>query len=506
MHRVDTPAGDRYAPVCVPVACFGNLRMLLRITLLAVVCLSTTQAPAEPPNIVFLFADDQRPDTIAAWGNAHIQTPHLDRLAGRGFSFRRNYCMGSIHGAVCQPSRAMLMSGRTLYRVPMDLQGVTLLPELFAKAGYSTFGTGKWHNGAPSYLRAFQRGKAAMMGGMSDHTKVPVADMSPSGNELINERTGEKFSSELFADALIEFLQTRDDSKPFFAYAAFTSPHDPRQPPEPYRQHYYDHRPPLPENFMPQHPFHNGWMTGRDETLAAWPRTPEVISDQLAEYYGMISHLDEQIGRILDELEQQGLTENTLIVYTADHGLAVGSHGLLGKQNLYEHSMGCPLIIAGPGVPHGATEALTYLYDLFPTLCDVAGLSVPDDVDGRSLRPIFSGETETVRDSLFTTYEDKMRAVRDDRYKLIRYPLINHTQLFDLQQDPSELHNLAEDPEHAGRVDAMLALLTDWQQRTDDKQPLTVDDPQPMEIDLTGRKRTPDRWQPAWIVEKYFSE
>ena len=456
------------------------------------------------PNVLFLFADDQRPDTIAAWGNEHIETPNIDGLVERGFSFRRNFCMGSMHGAVCQPSRAMLMSGRSLYHVPMDLAGVTTLPELFGDDGYTTFGTGKWHNGAEAYLRSFQQGTAGFMGGMSDHLKVPAADISEDGTELINKRTGEKISSELFADAVIDFLAGHDGDEPFFAYVAFTAPHDPRQPPEPYRQHYYDNRPPLPENFMPQHPFHNGWMTGRDESLAAWPRTPEVISDQLAEYYGLITHLDAQVGRILETLEAAGHADDTIIVYSADHGLAVGSHGLLGKQNLYEHSMGCPLVIAGPGIPRGSSDALTYLLDIYPTLCDAVGVTPPESVEGESLRPLWAGEADGVRDTLFTTYEDKMRAVRDERWKLIRYPLINHTQLFDLETDPLELNSLANEPAQQDRVETMMGWLGEWQERTDDEHPLTVENPQSMEIDLTGRRRNPDRHQPEWIVEKYF--
>lgn len=485
---------------------------LLRIVLVAFTAFAgvtgwSAKLPAaekQRPNVLFLFADDQRPDTIAAYGNPHIKTPNLDSLVAKGFSFRRNYCMGSTHGAVCQPSRAMLNSGRTLYRVPMDLAGVKILPELFRENGYTTFGTGKWHNGPQAFLRGFAQGKAAFMGGMSDHTKVPVADVSSQG-QLINKRPGESFSSTLFVNAAIDFLKSHAGEQPFYAYVAFTAPHDPRQPPEKYRKMYASARPPLPVNFMPQHPFHNGWMTGRDESLAAWPRTENVVRDQLAEYYGMITHMDAEIGRLLQTLQRSGYADNTIIVYAADHGLAVGSHGLLGKQNLYEHSMGCPLIFSGPGIAAGeSSQALTYLYDIYPTLCDAVGIKAPPAVEGQSLQPIWQGKTTGVRDSLFTTYEDKMRAVRDERWKLIRYPLINHTQLFDLANDPHELKNLADLPAQSARVESMLALLHGWQQKTDDKQPLTSKNPQSKEIDLTGRKRTPDKHQPEWIRKKYF--
>ena len=191
---------------------------------------------AEKPNILFLFADDQRADTIAAHGNPHIKTPNLDKLAAAGFSFRGNYCFGGNSGAVCVPSRAMLMSGKTWFHVDtVSLKGARLLPEHLRENGYVTFGTGKWHNGQPSWLRAFQRGRNVFFGGMADHTKVPVRDLGPDG-KLTAVRTGEKFSSELFADAAIEFLRSHDRKKPFFAYVAFTAPHDPRMPPLPYRE------------------------------------------------------------------------------------------------------------------------------------------------------------------------------------------------------------------------------------------------------------------------------
>lgn len=458
------------------------------------------------PNILFLFADDHKPDAVGAFGNDFIQTPQIDALSERGFRFGRNYCMGSIHGAVCQPSRAMLNSGRTLYRVGMNLQNAPTLGEKLREAGYLTFGTGKWHNGGESFLRSFERGKHVFLGGMSDHLKVPIRHVKEDGT--LSPRTiADGFSSELFADATIEFLESLDpeSTQPFFAYVAFTAPHDPRQPPLRYREHYYENRPPLPKNFMPQHPFHNGWMTGRDESLAAWPRTEEVISDQQAEYYGLITHMDEQIGRILRALKRTGRADNTIIVFTADHGLAVGSHGLLGKQSVYEHAMGCPLIIAGPGVPHGQTDSLTYLYDLMPTLLETAGVAVPKGVEGKSLRPIWQGEAASVRDSIYLTYENKMRAVSDGRWKLIRYPLLDHEQFFDLQTDPHELHNLIDADEHQPRVAELRALMVEQHAALADPHPLQVAQPHRPELDLSGRKRKPDAHQPDWIKEKYFS-
>lgn len=466
----------------------------------------TATFAADKLNVLFLFADDMRADTIAAHGNPHIRTPNLDQLATSGFSFRRNYVFGGNSGAVCVPSRAMLMTGKTWLHIDtVALNGEKLLPEVLQENGYVTFGTGKWHNGQPSYLRAFQRGKTVMFGGMSDHTKVPVRDLGPDG-KLTAERIGEKFSSELFADSLIEFLQTQDGRKPFFAYAAFTAPHDPRQPPQSYRDEYYRNLPPLPPNFLSQLPFDNGMMQGgRDENLGAWPRTEAMIRDQLAEYYGMITHMDEQIGRILSALKATGQADKTLIVFTADNGLALGSHGLLGKQSVFEHSMRTPLIVAGPGIPQGKSSmAFTYLLDLFPTLCEVLNVTPPPGREGESLRPVWEGRRETVRDSLFLPYIQIQRAVRDERWKLIAYPKIGYLQLFDLQADPHEMTNLIDRPEHAMQIARLQSLMKQWQTKVGDTLELPTVSKTPERIDLTGRARTPDQWQPDWIVQKYF--
>jgi len=466
------------------------------------------QAPASRdrsrPNILFILADDHRFDAVAAFGNAVVRTPNIDSLARRGFRFSRAYCMGSMGGAVCVPSRAMLNSGRTLFRVKMDLSDARILPEVLRGAGYATFGTGKWHNRPPSFLRGFERGRAVFFGGMSDHTKVPVVDTTSEGRQR-NKRLGESFSSTLFVDAAIDFLKRHDGRRPFYAYVAFTAPHDPRQAPPGYVDRYDPASIPLPPSFMPQHPFQNGWLTVRDETLAPWPRTERVIRHQIAEYYGLIAHMDAEIGRLLATLEETGLNENTIIVYAADHGLALGSHGLLGKQSLYEHSMRAPLVFAGPGIPEGkSSDALVYLFDVFPSVCALTGVRAPDGLDGKSLTPIWGGETTAVRRTLFTVFSRTMRAVRGTRWKLIRYPKINRSQLFDLENDPHELTSLAGEPRHRKKLDEMMALLKRCQRDAGDDLPLTSEKPMPAEVDLTGRPRTPDRHQPEWIVRKYF--
>ncbi len=476
----------------------------LLAALLTVWCAVALAESKPRPNVLVLLSDDQRADTIGAWGNPHIQTPNLDRLAARGVSFRNNYCFGGNSGAVCIPSRAMLMSGRTWFRVGHELEGVETFPTRLRKAGYRTFATGKWHNGQPSFLRSFERGRSIHFGGMDDHTRVQVQDLHPDGT-FTKPRPAERFSSEQFADEAIGFLKEQRPETPFLAYVAFTAPHDPRNPPESWATRYRSTRPPLPRNYLPQHPFDNGQLVLRDENLLPWPRPPELLRDQIAEYYGLISHMDQEIGRILDALDQSPVGTNTVIVFASDQGLALGSHGLLGKQNVYEHSMRSPLMMAGPGIPAGrSVEAFTYLLDLHPTLCDLTGVAPPEGLDGESLRPLWTGSRARIRDTVFLPYLNLMRAVRDDRWKLICYPPTNHRQLFDLRNDPDERVDLGGDPDRAPDVQRLLGHLKNWQDRVGDPLPLTTNRPAPLMRDLTGLKREPDGWQPRWIVEKYF--
>ena len=457
------------------------------------------------PNILFLFTDDQRADAVGAYGNPYIHTPVMDSLVLNGFNFRQAYAMGSHHGAVCAPSRAMLMSGRSLFHVYDNLDTLDTFPQLLRENGYVTFGTGKWHQSQSAFVKSFAYGEHVFLGGMSDHDAVPLQDMNADGS--FTDISFESHSSTLFADAAIDFLAEHERSQsdsPFLAYVSFTSPHDPRTPPEPFLNMYTGTEMPLPPDYMPVHPFHNGWMTGRDEQLAPWPRTPEVVREQLGEYYGMVSHVDYEMGRILDQLKASGFADNTIVVFSSDHGLSVGSHGLLGKQNLYEHSMKAPLVLTGPGIPQGESPALVYLFDLFPTVLNLTGASVPEGSDGYDLGTIWKGEQERVRETIYLAYEDMHRSVRDDRWKLIRYPRLHYTQLYDLHSDPYELRNLA-DMEAYSEIQALLeSEMQRWHAAVDDPHPLTAAERESMEFNYEIVERAPDRHQPAWVVEKYF--
>jgi arylsulfatase A-like enzyme len=419
------------------------------------------------PNVLFLFTDDQRFDTIGALGNEQIRTPNLDRLVQRGTVFRNAYIMGSMSGAVCMPSRAMLMSSRSLWRLEKDGQKIPVeektLPEVFRETGYRTFHTGKWHQDKASFHRSFTHAANIMFGGMSNHYRVPLQDFDPTGKygrDRTYVRQGEH-STELFAEAAVAFLN-KPDPRPFFAYVSFTAPHDPRHTEERYHWPYPQEEMPVPANFLPEHPFDNGELVVRDEQLAPWPRRREDVQEHLKDYYAMITHVDEAIGRILQTLEDTGQAGNTIIVFSGDNGLAVGQHGLMGKQNLYEHSIHVPLVFAGPGVPSETQrEDLCYLNDIFPTLCALADLKTPEMVEGKNLVPAIRNQWRVKRDRVVFAYKNFQRGMRYKDWKLIVYNVkgTKHTQLFDLISDPWEMRNLAEQPQQQDRVRRLKAIL-----------------------------------------------
>lgn len=424
------------------------------------------------PNVLFLFADDMRADSIAALGNPTVKTPNLDSLVKRGFAIKNAYCLGGNSAAVCTPSRNMLLSGNAFFRWknfvppnnPKQKGGIAPgdgpnFPLSMKEAGYFTYHHGKKGNTAPLIQAKFDVNKYLT-------------------NDEAERRSGEP-GQEIVDDA-IKFVSERPtDAKPFFMYLAFGNPHDPRVAAKKYLDQYNRDAIPLPKNYRPQHPFDNGEMTVRDEKLLPWPRTEADVRRTLHEYYATITALDFHIGRLLESLRQAGQLDNTIILFSADQGIAVGSHGLLGKQNLYDAGMKAPLIFAGPGIPHGESPALMYLLDIYPTVCDLVGAAPPAGIDGLSFKPVITGESKSKRRELFLSYLGVQRALRDERWKLIRYPLVNVTQLFDLQADPDEMHNLADQPAHRERVQSMLARLAEVQSTWGDTAPLTVSNPKP---------------------------
>jgi arylsulfatase A-like enzyme len=334
---------------------------------------------------------------------------------------------------------------------------------LLRKAGYVTFYTGKWHNDGSPDRRGFAQGKAIFLGGMGDHARLTVREL---GNP--QPIVAKKFSSELFADAAIEFLDGYKGDAPFCLYVAFTAPHDPRTPPGPYATLYDPAKIPIPPNFRPEPPVELFTRAIRDEKLLPFPRKETDIRRERALYYGMITHLDAQIGRILDTIKRNGRTQDTLVIFAGDQGLALGAHGVVGKQTLYEEGIRTPLIIRDPKTMRGAptSDHLVELVDLYPTICEAVGIDVPEAVEGRSLLPLYRGEDCPVRGQVYGLYDDLQRCVRTERYKYILHLKSGIVELFDLRADPSELNNLTGHREMASVEEDLRGRLDRWRAST----------------------------------------
>jgi arylsulfatase A-like enzyme len=447
-------------------------------------------------NILIIYSDDHSYHALGAAGNKEISTPNLDKLAKSGLMFTQAHVMGGHQGAVCIPSRAMLLTGRYVNRLPGDgniiPDSIVSLPEVLRKQGYNTYHTGKWHSDKASHSRMFSTGGDIFFGGMhfpkfggQEHPTVFLYDSSGVYSES-RKRVSDIYSTTLYADNAVRFLSSQTaKTNPFLCYVAFTSPHDPRTPPGKFSSMYNPKKITLPANFLIKHPFDNGDLNVRDEQLLPVPRDPEAIKKDIALYYGMVSEMDAQVGRILEALEKSGLKENTLIVFAGDNGLAVGQHGLLGKQNLYEHSIRVPMIISGPGVPaNKKTDGFTYLSDITPTIMDYMQVQKPSSVEGRSLLPVIQDPSRKVRSSIYNVYGHWSRSIKtEDGFKLIVYNVDGTatTQLFDLKNDPLEIKDLSMEPAYKEKIVQMRNLLK--QQMT-----ATFDD---LDIDLPnwGRKK-----------------
>ncbi len=448
----------------------------------------------KPLNVLFILTDDQAPDTVSAFGNKHINTPNLDSLAKQGMRFSHVFNQGAWSGAVCLPSRQMINTGRHLYRTGLDARGVNdakfvakhaTFGETFKESGYDTFQTGKWHLSMDVWKRSFSHGKAIHKNGMSRHEKgghwdahFTDFDGSKSGDEAFTDYKGGKHTSEVVADAAVDFLgQRKSGDKPFMMYVGFLAPHDPLHAPDEYLARYPREKIPTPKNFLKYHPFDQGDYYLRDEVLTGFPRSEKNIKAKISKYYAMIEHTDAQIGRILAQLEASGQADNTLVVYTSDHGLAMGRHGLMGKQNQYDHSVRAPFIIKGPNIPADKTATgMFYLNSVFPTAVELAGLAIPASVDAPSIVPLINGEKDVVYDNIYGGYRHFQRMVRSQDFKLIYYPMIKRTQLFDMKADPLEMHDLSEQAQYQGQIATMMVQLADWQTIVED--PLDLNNPE----------------------------
>ena len=465
-----------------------NILLLLGFILTA----APTHA-AKKPNVLYLFADDQCFETIAAHGLTDIETPNIDRLVKRGTSFRRAYNMGSWSGAVCVASRHMVITGRFLWhanrvhkKLKVEQEANRLWPQYMEKAGYDTYFTGKWHIRAKAE-EIFGTAQN-VRGGMPNQTKEgynrPLTGKpdpwDPTDPKFGGFWKGGKHWSEVVGDDAIEFLgKAKKSRNPFFMYIAFNAPHDPRQAPKEYVDKYPLDRIKIPENFLPMYPYKDKIGCShrlRDENLGPMPRTEHSVKVHRQEYYAIITHMDAQIGRILDQLEKSGQADNTYIFFTADHGLGVGHHGLFGKQNLYEHSTRVPFIAVGPGIAGGKeNDESIYLQDVMPTTLEIAGVKKPKQVQFNSLLPLLSGNRKTTHyPAVYGAYLGVQRSVTMDGKKLLLYPGVPVARLYDIDKDPHEMKDLAKDPKTLKSQKELFAKLLDLQKETGDTLDLTA--------------------------------
>ena len=428
------------------------------------------------PNVLFIFTDDQRFDTIAALGNPAIVTPGLDRIARRAFVFENAYCLGGNSGAVCIPARNMVMSGRAWFRFNYDRRKEAVVERNtpYADPARATFPKSMCAAGYETYY--------SEKSGTANLPQIQTQFDHIQNVHMVNALATGRPARVVVNDAITFLRSRRDRPRPFFMYLGLPCPHDPRWATKRFRDLYDPAKIPLPANYGSIHPWNIGSMTIRDERLAPWPRTKDTIRRHLHDYYSLISSMDHDISRLLDALDELSLTDQTIVVFSSDQGLALGSHGLMGKQNVYDDTMKIPLLFAGPGIQPGRSEALAYLHDIFPTVCEFVGAAKPKGIDGLSLAPVVSGRADRVREALMLAYMDTQRSVRDSRWKLIRFPKIDRTLLFDLSTDPREVTDLSGDPANKGTIDRLLTLLAAEQKRYGDPAPLTVDTPIPAEF------------------------
>jgi len=444
-----------------------------------------TDKPKDKPNVLFIFADDMTFEAIGAFGS-EVHTPNLDRLAKNGVTFTHAYNQGAWHGAVCVASRTMLNTGRFLWnakgiekKLGEEKEAGHFWSQYMKQAGYDTYYSGKWHVGTKvddlfdvvSHVRPGMPGPTNLPQAYNrPHQDKPDA-WSPYDRSLEGYWKGGTHWSEVLGDDGVEFIgQAAGKKNPFFMYLAFNAPHDPRQSPKEFVEKYPLDEVEVPENFLPEYPYKDGMGCSkklRDEKLGPFPRTEYAVKVHRQEYYAIITHMDEQVGRMLDALENQGLDKNTFVFFTADHGLACGHHGLMGKQNMYDHSMRVPLMVMGPGIGHGTIGSPVYLQDIMPTALELAGADIGPQVQFKSLLGAMRGQGGPY-DAVYGGYMNLQRMVTDDGYEMILYPKIKKVRLYNLKKDPEEMTDLADVENYDGIRKKLFAKLLTLQVETGD--------------------------------------
>jgi choline-sulfatase len=441
----------------------------MKYSLLILIASSTLLFAEQKPNILFVFADDMSLDAIGSSGRTCVKTPHLDKLRASGANFSHSYNMGAWNGAVCMASRAMLVSGAFINRAEKAVVEQITWPQMMEKAGYTTYMTGKWHIKTKAE-KIFNHVKDVRPGMPRDVAEGYNRPLSPEDYEKGWKPwdkskggfwQGGTHWSEVVANNAIEFLnEAKKDSKPFFMYIAFNATHDPRQAPKEYIDMYPLKDIKVPVNFLPNYPYDSAIGCPpkglRDERLMPTPRTEYAVKVHRQEYFALATYMDVQIGRIFEALEQSGMADNTYIIFTADHGLAVGCHGLVGKQSMYDHSMRVPFFISGPGIkPAAEFDMPIYLQDAMATALEIAKTEKPAHVEFKSILPLIRGEKKVQYESIYGKYINKQRMIAKGDYKLMMYPTAQKMRLFNTTKDPEEMTDLADNPEFKDTLNSL---------------------------------------------------
>ena len=444
------------------------------------------------PNILFIMSDDHAAQAMSCYGSRINETPNIDRIAQGGTILHNCFCTNSI----CTPSRANILTGQYSHR-----NGVKTLADKFdgrnphvAKMlqsdGYQTAMIGKWHLGH---------------GGVNDPTGFDYWNVLPGQGlyhnpEMIDEngrQVHEGYVTDIITDFSLEWLQNRDRDKPFFLMCHHKAPHRPWDSDEKHAQLYEDHDVPLPETFFDDYSNRANAakeakmrvtrdMNDRDLKTEKLGPPPDGLSETelanwnyqryIKEYLRCVASIDDNVGRLLDYLDQEGLTDDTLVIYTSDQGFFLGEHGWYDKRFMYEESLRMPFVVRYPQEikPGSACDAMALNVDFAETFLDYAGLPIPGDMQGSSLRPLFNGETpEDWQTSLYYRYWMHLShhyvcahyGLRTHRHKLIYYygEALGTTgsvdesktpewELFDLEQDPLEMNSVYAHPDYADVV------------------------------------------------------
>jgi arylsulfatase A-like enzyme len=462
-------------------------KFVLGITLLASLLTWTTQSNAAQPNVLFLVCDDLNCD-LGTWGHPQVQTPNLDALAARGVRFPNTHCQYPL----CGPSRASFMTGlycdQTLIRrnaiyLREHLPNVNTLSQMFRDAGYFATRIGKvYHYNVPKHVGTsghddpYSWDYTINPRGRDKTDEDKIFSVTPGSygaslSWLAADGTDEEQTDGIAATEAIKVLKkSAEDNQSFFLAVGLYRPHTPYVAPKTYFDLYpldSINVPKVPDGYLDTLPSPARKSITRRKSQLNLPN--ELARKTIQAYYASITFADAQLGRILDALNQQGLADNTIVVFTSDHGYHMGEHGHYQKTTLFNNATNVPLIIAGPGIAKGESAAtFAEMIDFYPTLADLTGLEKPAFLAGKSLVPALKDPQEIVRTSAFTQY-DQGYSVRTKNYRFTQWGEKGSAgrELYDQRTDPMEMNNIADAPENAAIVKQLSDLL---RQRIKDAQ------------------------------------